>query len=218
MAGGTGVADGAGMNALSFAAKRAHLDLMLLNRGALAPLRITPARLDMLQAIRARFDGCQTQGQLAAFLGVTRQTVGRMARSLQALGLVTCERTEPDRRRVYIVLTNAGSALLDRVQRVYVRSGLAGMAAALPLLDDVRARRKTTAFVEMAQRIRTSLAKWAPFSPESLDPDRWDDGKPLDGDDRRVFRAATRWLFTRLHDLPPDYLFANTPPFSPFPA
>lgn len=201
------------MNALSFAAKRAHLDLMLLNRGALNPLRITPARLDMLQAIRARFDGCQTQGQLAALLGVTRQTVGRMSRSLEALGLVACERTEPDRRRVYITLTKAGHALLDRVHRIYVRSGLTGLAAAFTLRDSTRCPEKTPCFVALAGRIRASLFKWAPFAPESVDAASWDDGATLAADDRRIFRVVTRWLFAQFHDLPIDYVYANTPPF-----
>ncbi len=202
------------MNAVSFAAKRAHLDLMLLNRDALAPLRITPARLDMLQAIRARFDGCQTQGQLAALLGVTRQTVGRMSRSLEALGLVNLERAEPDLRRVYITLTDAGTALLDRVQRIYVRSGLAGMAGSFVLRDSVLSPEKVPSLVEMAERIRSSLEKWAPFTPEAVAPERWDDGKPLADADRRIFRGVTRWLFAQLHRLPIDYVFANTPPFA----
>ncbi len=201
------------MNAVSFAAKRAHLDLMLLNRDALAPLGITPARLDMLQAIRARFDGCQTQGQLAALLGVTRQTVGRMSRSLQALGLVHLERTAPDLRRVYITLTDAGRALLARVTRIYLRSGLAGLAGSLVLCDSVLCPEKAPLLVEMARRIRTSLGKWAPFTPEAVDPRRWDDGVPLVDAERKVFRGVTRWLFANLHDLPLDYVFANTPPF-----
>ncbi|MBL8607844.1 MAG: MarR family transcriptional regulator [Myxococcales bacterium] len=202
------------MNALSFAAKRAHLDLMLLNRGALNPLRITPARLDMLQAIRARFDGCQTQGQLAALLGVTRQTVGRMSRSLEALGLVVCERTEPDRRRVYISLTRAGHTLLNRVHRIYLRSGLAGLAAAFALRDSSRQPEKTSRFVEMARSIRAGLSKWAPFTPESIAAERWDDGAALVGDDRRIFTVVTQWLFARFSGLPVDYVFANSPPFS----
>ncbi|MBL8607970.1 MAG: winged helix-turn-helix transcriptional regulator [Myxococcales bacterium] len=201
------------MNRVSFAAKRAHLDLMLLNRGALAPLGITPARLDMMQAIRARFDGCQTQGQLAALLGVARQTVARMSRSLEALGLVVCERTAPDLRRVYIMLTDAGRELLERVHRIYLRSGLAGLAAVFALRDGARQPEKATRFVDMARDIRDSLSKWAPFTPEGVAPESWDDGKPLQGADQRVFRNVTLWLYGHFRALPFDYLLANTPPF-----
>ncbi len=201
------------MNRVSFAAKRAHLDLMLLNRGALAPMGITPARLDMMQAIRARFDGCQTQGQLAALLGVTRQTVARMSRSLEALGLVVCERAAPDLRRVYIMLTDAGQALLARVHRIYIRSGLAGLAAVFALRDGARQPEKAERFVDMARQIRDSLSKWAPFVPEHLAPESWDDGAPLEGADRRVFTRVTQWLFGHFCALPFDYLIANTPPF-----
>ncbi len=201
------------MNPVSFAAKRAHLDLMLLNRDALWPLGITPARLDMMQAIRARFDGCQTQGQLAALLGVARQTVARMSRSLEALGLVTCERTAPDLRRVYIMLTDAGRALLARVHRIYIRSGLAGLAAVFALRDDALKPEKSTRLIEMSRQIRESLSKWAPFVPEVTDAQSWDDGKPLDGADRRVFCVVTQWLYGQIRALPFDYVMANSPPF-----
>ena len=201
------------MNRVSFAAKRAHLDLMLLNRGALAPLGITPARLDMLQAIRARFDGCPTQGQLAALLGVTRQTVARMARSLAALGLVNCERTPPDLRRVYIFLTDAGRALLERFHRIYLRSGLAGQPAVFALRDDARQPEKASQLIDMAREIRASLSKWAPFSPESIDARSWDDGASLEGRDRKVFLNVARWLNAKFRALPFDYVLANSPPF-----
>ncbi|MBL8606915.1 MAG: MarR family transcriptional regulator [Myxococcales bacterium] len=201
------------MNHVSFAAKRAHLDLMLFNRSALAPLGITPARLDMLQAIRARFDGCQTQGQLAALLGVTRQTVARMSRSLEALGLVLCERTPPDMRRVYIVLTEAGRALLERIQRIYIRSGIAGQAAIFALRDRAKQPEKATRLIEMARQIRESLSNCAPFAPEAADLPSWDEGAALEGADRKVFRDVTRWLYWRFRGLPFDYVMANSPPF-----
>ncbi len=211
--GGMRCAERGRMNHVSFAAKRAHWDLTLLNRGALAPLGITPARLDMMQAIRARFDGCQNQGQLAAFLGVARQTVARMARSLEALGLVVCERAAPDLRYVYISLTDEGRALLERVQRIYIRSGLAGQAAVLALRDSARQPEKSSLLVEMSGQIRASLSKWAPFVPEGAGAETWDDGVHLEGADRRVFRGVTKWLSAQFHALPFDYVFANTPPF-----
>jgi DNA-binding MarR family transcriptional regulator len=201
------------MNRVSFAAKRIHLDLMLFNHSALAPVGITPARLDMLQAIRARFDGCQTQGQLAALLGVTRQTVARMSRSLEELGLVVCERTPPDLRRVYIMLTDAGRALLARVHRIYLRSGLAGQAAVFARRDAAKQPEKATLLCEMARQVRESLSKWAPFLPEAADLHSWDEGASLEGADRKVFRNVTRWLYDRFWALPFDYVLSNSPPF-----
>ncbi len=199
------------MNQLSFAAKRAHLDLLQLNRELLAPMGITPARLDLMQAIRARLDGCQMVGQLAAFLGVSRQVVSRMAKSLEALGLVARERTDLDRRCVYVLLTESGAALLAQIRRIYLLTGLAGRSALFALLDTLSSQEQGGRFVEMAKQIRVSFDTWAPFVPESEPVERWDDGAALEGRELRIFRSACRWLYARCHRLPFLYLMDNTP-------
>jgi hypothetical protein len=78
-----------------------------------------------------------------------------------------------------------------------------------------RARRpeKAHRFVEMSQRIRTSLSLWAPFVSEAADAGSRDDGAALEGADRQAFRRVTRWLYGCFHALPFDYVLANTPPF-----
>lgn len=199
------------MNPLSFAAKRAHLDLVQMNRELLAPMGITPARLDMMQAIRARFDGCQMVGQLAAFLGVSRQVVSRMAKALEALGLVARERTDVDRRCVYLILTERGVALLAEIRRIYLLTGLAGRAALFALRDTLTSSEQGRRFIEMAKQIRTSFDTWAPFEPETEPVERWDDGAALEGREQRIFTHACRWLYGRCHRLPFLYLMDNTP-------
>ncbi len=71
------------MNRLSFLAKRCHLKAVRLNRAVLSFVGLTPARLDLLQAIARRPYDSAKQISLAVFLGVSRQTVGRMLISLE---------------------------------------------------------------------------------------------------------------------------------------
>ncbi len=140
-------------------------------------------------------------------MAARRKASSRRSSGLRARPSVACR--APSRRSA----SSRASALLERVHRIYVRSGLAGLAAAFTLRDSTRSPERTPCFVEMARRIRASLSKWAPFTPESVDAQSWDDGALLAGDDRRIFRVVTEWLYAQFHDLPIDYVYTNTPPF-----
>jgi DNA-binding MarR family transcriptional regulator len=116
------------MNAIFFGCKRAFHGCLRIGRRGLEGLGLTPARFDMLTAVREiGRNGC-TQRDLRAALGVTAATVSRMLRALEALGLVLRTRDFPDRRQRWIQLTELGTRRLRKATRRLIRSGAIQLA------------------------------------------------------------------------------------------
>jgi DNA-binding MarR family transcriptional regulator len=112
------------MHALFFALKRTHHRVLAFGRTLFRNVGLTPARFDMLHAIReSARTGPLTQRALRDVLGVTAPTVSRMAASLEDLGLVTRRRNPSDRRHVLIELTVLGTYLFTEAMRIAVGSG-----------------------------------------------------------------------------------------------
>lgn len=197
------------MNALSFLAKRCHLKAVRLNTVALSLVGITPARLDLLQAIARRPYDSAKQISLAVFLGVSRQTIGKMLIALEKLGLVLRGEDDADRRCLFVELTEAGRALLDRVRAIYLRSGVAAKAEARMLVDLPRNPEKNAAFAELANTMRYALDDCAGFMPERHDIMKCDAGAPLAGDDRLAFDAVCDYMRWRFRHLPLHYLITT---------
>ena len=86
---------------------------------------ITPARVDMLYAIeKSRYAVSEKeQRRLTKKLGVTRSVVSRMLRAMEALGWISREKAEYDRRMWLVSITELGQELLDRVMKRFVKSG-----------------------------------------------------------------------------------------------
>ena len=116
------------MNAHFFGTKRAFHAILRVTRKPLASFGLTAARYDMLYAICGgdlgpdEPDCILEQSELPQELGVHKSVVSRMLRSLEQLGLVSRERCECDRRRVWVELTEAGHARLRDAARCLVRA------------------------------------------------------------------------------------------------
>ena len=103
---------------------------------------ITPARVDMLYAIeKSRYAVSEKeQRRLTKKLGVTRSVVSRMLRAMEALGWISREKAEYDRRMWLVSVTDKGQELLDRVMRAFVKSGRVAHWVYLGLLPNWRNR------------------------------------------------------------------------------
>lgn len=195
------------MHPLHFGLKRAHQRVLGFAWQILAPFGITPARLDMLQAID-RLGEPPTQNELARALGVTRQTTSEMLGALQRQGLVEREEGALRGRRCnFVMLTDVARALLARVFAVLVRSGVARKAAARMLVDMPAAPLKVENTLERTLEIRKTLRDRAHFRPPSIERGaRVDAGIPLEGEDRRLFDYAVEICQSRFGHLPGKYL------------
>jgi DNA-binding MarR family transcriptional regulator len=104
------------MHFLAFAFKRAHYTSLRLGRKYASPFALTPARFDMLYAIR--FQQNQSQASIARLLGVAGVTVSRMLRKLEALGLIRrATWLRLDRRKKLVSITALGKKLLSLTTR-----------------------------------------------------------------------------------------------------
>lgn len=194
------------MHALQFSLKRAHHRVVGFARGVLLPFHITPARLDMLQAVAA-LPQPPSQNHLARVLGVTRQTVSEMLDALEGLDLITRTLGRVRGRLCYLIkLTERARALLDRVFAVLIRSGVAGKAAARMLHDLPKAPKKVPALIELTGEIRRWLEDRAFFTPPAVPRAEIDSGKPLQGEERRIFREVCWYCRSRFATLPGMYL------------
>ena len=110
------------MNNLSFSLKRAHQSALRFFRKVLEDTGLTPARYDMMHALRPKKFG-MGQKKLERVLGVTRATVSRMLASLEEHGLVRREIDPADRRCKIVWLTDEGRARLEAAYKLIVRPG-----------------------------------------------------------------------------------------------
>jgi MarR family transcriptional regulator for hemolysin len=94
-------------HAIFFGLRRAWHGFLRITRRALATIGLTSARFDLLYVLQ-RGDGRVTQRGLRRTLGVNRTTISRMLGSLEALGLVTREKSYGDRRTREVRLTEEG--------------------------------------------------------------------------------------------------------------
>ena len=105
----------------------------------LAPLGLHPGQEVLLLALARR--GPMIQTQLSEALSCEPPSVTLMARKLEAAGHIRRTPAPDDRRATVVTLTDSGSALVERVERVWrelAEETVAGLAdetvAALPAL------------------------------------------------------------------------------------
>jgi DNA-binding MarR family transcriptional regulator len=107
------------MNSIFFGLKRAYRGTPCGIRELLRKIGLTPARHDMLAALR-RF-ATQVpplrQREVRSTLGVSGPTVSRMLKALEKLGLVQREKDPEDRRHRLVRITPSGAAALERASR-----------------------------------------------------------------------------------------------------
>ena len=112
-----------GMNPALFSLKRAHQATLRLTRYVTEPFGLTPARYDMMCAVKRWQTYGMPQKVLVHTLGVTGATVSRMLDSLEKLGVVRRQRCAYDRRRNDVWLTELGLRVLEAVLKLIVRPG-----------------------------------------------------------------------------------------------
>jgi DNA-binding MarR family transcriptional regulator len=116
------------MHQLFFAVRRAfHCSNQMLSR-VLQGYGLTPARFDLLFAIKQFVDGLP-QSQLRRLFGVSGPTTSKMLCALEARGLVARTRAPRDRRVLHVRLTALGRRIITRAQRLLRDSGAADLAA-----------------------------------------------------------------------------------------
>ncbi len=121
------------MHAIFFGLKRAHHGVLRLTSYMLAGVGLTPARFDMMFALRGRHGAAQRH--LQRLLGVTRATVSKMLTSLQKLGFIARTIHPHDRRRKMVKLTGAGRIRFLQANMALRRSGWAQLAVESALGD-----------------------------------------------------------------------------------
>ena len=114
----------AGMDAVFFSMKRAHLGGQRLGRFLLEPFEpfgLTPARFDMMKTIY-ECEEMLSQAALVKRLGVVRSAVSDMVKTLMRLKLLTRFRAA-DGRTFIIQLTEFGRALIKKACDEIVNNG-----------------------------------------------------------------------------------------------
>lgn len=94
---------------LGFLVRHVHRAFARVLAERLAPSGITPAQWTILRALWQE-DGC-SQVELAARVRVEKASLTHVLISLERRGLIVRERSEEDRRRWYVRLTDEGRAL-----------------------------------------------------------------------------------------------------------
>ncbi len=103
------------MHPLIFGMKRMFLRSVAITRMYTGQHHLTPARFDMLVAIRRR-RGNAIQRVARGQLGVRSPTVSRMMASLEKLGYIRRWKYPPDRRHRWVELTESGRQVIDIAQ------------------------------------------------------------------------------------------------------
>jgi DNA-binding MarR family transcriptional regulator len=115
------------MHSLFFSVKRVHHRILAFGRRYFfKPIRLTPARFDMLYAIKGHRYGL-TQRELRDILGVTAPTVSVMAASLEALGHIKRKVCSTDARHIWVKLTKRGRRIVNKAIYLAVGSGAVDM-------------------------------------------------------------------------------------------
>ncbi len=76
---------------------------------------ITPAQLRVLQILQGRPDGSTNPKALATQMGVVQATVTAIVDKLEKSGLVSRQRSETDRRKTNVVITERGRGVVREV-------------------------------------------------------------------------------------------------------
>jgi DNA-binding MarR family transcriptional regulator len=103
------------MHPLTFGMKRMFLRSIAITREYTKEHHLTPARFDMMVAIR-RGTGGIVQRIVRYQLHVSSPTVSRLMASLEKLGYIRRRKYPPDRRHRWVTLTELGKHVIDAAQ------------------------------------------------------------------------------------------------------
>ena len=140
------------MHAVTWDAKRVFLGLTKLRAKLIERWGLTPARFDMLYAIRCQRQFWFPQRKLRELLGVCASTISRMIDSLVEIGFLVRRPVATDRRRRELKITKHGKRTLRCMFGNIIKSGLARLIVGHALADDPDAVATTDA--EITKRLR----------------------------------------------------------------
>jgi DNA-binding MarR family transcriptional regulator len=174
------------MHVVFFGLKRAYHGTLRVTREPLRDVGLTPARFDLLYAVKACRGGV-LQSVLRKILGVCRATVSKMLISLEELGLVRRTVYRHDRRQRLVRLTGHGRHSIHDAKLEFMRSGWAELAFASAIgstglcqwFDEDSCFEQKTWLLERLDALRNGL-----FDLASLEYPRGHPGMPEDLEDR----------------------------------
>jgi DNA-binding MarR family transcriptional regulator len=105
---------------------------------------VTPVQYQAMLAIRTAPGERPTMKALADELVLTPHGAVQLVDRLARAGLATRERSEADRRRVFVVLTNEGRRLIRRLASEHIRGLLAHEAVISRSLRALKAHRRVS--------------------------------------------------------------------------
>jgi len=153
------------MDAVIFSNKRAHLAGQRLVRALLKGSELTPARFDLMLALRHAGIGLK-QSALWRQLGVVRSVVSEMLSALVRVGFVRRDRAAHDRRTWLVRLTKLGRDVFDRAHAECVDSGLATCHVDAAICDrDVEADAMHERYVRVGKSLAFAAALGIPRVP-----------------------------------------------------
>ena len=124
------------MHRVTWDVKRVFLGLTKVRRKLMERWGLTPARFDMLFAIRCERQFWFPQRKLRELLGVCASAISRMIDSLVEIGFLVRRRVEGDKRRRELKITKHGKRTLRCMFGHIIKSGLARRIVGHALGDD----------------------------------------------------------------------------------
>jgi DNA-binding MarR family transcriptional regulator len=124
------------MHRVTWDIKRVFLRFAKVRRDLMSRWGLTPARFDMLFAIRCQRQFWFPQRRLRELLGVGASTISRMIDSLVDLGFLVRRRLEGDKRRRELKITKHGKRTLRCMFSNLIKSGLARLVVGHALAND----------------------------------------------------------------------------------
>jgi DNA-binding MarR family transcriptional regulator len=149
----------AAMHRVSWDIKRVFLGMTKLRVKLMARWGITPARFDMLYAIRCQRQFWFPQRKLRELLGVGASTISRMIDSLVEIGFLVRRRVATDRRRRELKITKHGKRTLRCMFDNLIKSGLARRIVGHALADNPDAvKTSDQKITERVEELETIMA------------------------------------------------------------
>jgi|GEM_PF-1427055 len=109
------------MHEVMFRLKRAHLRAVEFAKPMAALFGLTPARFDVLYAIKQSSGYVLTQRQLGEALGLAPATISKIVERMEACGLVRRETREDDRRMKCVTMTSRGIDAIGAAIHAFLR-------------------------------------------------------------------------------------------------
>jgi DNA-binding MarR family transcriptional regulator len=147
------------MHRVTWDVKRVFLRLSKVRRKVMERWGLTPARFDMLYAIRCQRRFWFPQRALRKLLGVCASAISRMIDSLVETGFLVRRRVEGDRRLRELKITKHGKRTLRCMFGNIIKSGLARQVVGHALADDPDDVSTSDAKIsEYVERFETTMA------------------------------------------------------------